>query len=306
MNTVGNSKFISDGKSNARSRLIKAATKGIENLESYELKPQGVFGSEAKIICGAVTIDSKELDLEFTVNFDDNMEANEAEIIVYNLSKDTISKITNKSKISIEAGYKGDTGVIFIGYVTKVKTRHEDTDKVTTITCLDDIADHTISEITYGANTPASYILKDLLNKTGLPIKVFNMRYDHTYEDEQKVDGDLMDKIKKFSEVCGVSTYVKNGQIYSRHISECDDIYFELSEDTGLLGTPEEFEEENTVKEDTKEIVRGYNCESLLQHRFAAGGKVKLTSREANGTYRICSGKHTFNESECKSEIKMY
>lgn len=304
---MNNSKVISEGTNNkTRSRLIKAATKGIENLESYETKPQGVFGSEATITCGAVTVKSSELDFEFTVKFDDDMEANEAEIIIYNLSKNTISKFTNKSKITIEAGYKGDTGLIFSGYVTKVRTKHEEADKVTTITCIDDIADHTISEITYGANTKASYILKDLLNKTGTPIAVFNMRYDHTYEDEQKVDGDLMDKIKQFSEVCGVSTYVKNGKIYSRHISECDDIYFELNEDTGLIGSPEEFEEEKTVKEDTKIVINGYECECLLQHRFAAGGKVALKSREVDGTYRICSGEHIFNESECKSKIKMY
>ncbi len=300
------SRIIVNGNlDNAKSRLIKAMTQGIENLEGYETKPNGVFDFEAKIICGAVTLLSNELDFEFTVQFDDDMEANETEIVVYNLSQNTIKQLKKDSKISIEAGYKGDTGVVFNGYITRVKTKREEADKVTTIKCLDDIAEHDISETTFAAGTKASTILKTLLNKTGLTVKVFNMRRDHTYDSEQKVDGDLMENIKKFSEVCGVSTYIKNGVIYSRHIKEGDNIYFELTEETGLIGSPEEFEEEVTA-EDFTETINGYECESLFQHRFAAGGIVKLKSLEANGEYRICSGTHTFNSSEAISKIKMY
>ena len=258
------------------------------------------------------------MDIEFTVNFDDDMEANEAEIIIYNLSDNTINQFKNKSKISIEAGYKGDTGVIFSGYITKVRTKREQADRITTIKCIDDVAEHTISEITYAAGTKASYILKDLLKKTGTPIAVFNMRRDWTYENEQKVDGDLMNNINKFSEVCGVSTYIKNGKIYSRHIKEGDNLYFNLSEETGLIGTPEEFEEEKSLvmqeadvengkkRVDYSETIKGYDCESLLQHRFSAGGIINLKSQNANGEFRICSGEHIFNESECVSKIKIY
>ena len=165
---MNNSRFIADGQfSNARSRLIKAVQKGVDGLESFELKPQGVFGSEAKIVCGAVTLKSSELDLEFTVKFDDDMEQNEAEIIVYNLSKNTISQLKQNSKISIEAGYKGDTGIVFSGYVKSVKNERDSADKFTTIKCIDDIADHTISEVTFAAGSKASYILKESLKKTG-------------------------------------------------------------------------------------------------------------------------------------------
>lgn len=303
---MNKSRLISDGRiDNPKSRLIKSVTKGLKSLESFELKPQGVFGSEAKIISGGVTLKSSELDFEFNVKFDDDMEANEAEIIVYNLSQNTIKQLKKDSEISIEAGYKGDTGIVFSGYITKVKSKWEEADKVTTIKCIDDIATHTISEITFAAGTKASYILKTLLNKTGTPIAVFNMRRDHTYKDEQKVDGDLMENIKKYSEVCGVSTYVNKGKIYSRHIKEGDNLYFELSEETGLIGSPEEFEEELSA-EDFTEVINGYECESLFQHRYAAGGIVKLKSLDANGEYRICSGEHRFNPDECISKIKMY
>lgn len=303
---MSSSRLITNGNySKHTSRLIKSVEKGIEDLKSYEIKPQGVFGSEAKIICGDVTLKSDELDFEFTVKFDDDMEANEAEIIVYNLTKSTIQKFKSKSKISIQAGYKGDTGVIFSGYVTKVHTKQEDSDKTTTIKAIDDVEEHTISETTYAAGTKASYILKDLLNKTGTPIAVFKMRRDHTYEDEQKVDGDLMENIKTYSEVCGVSTYVKNGKIYSRYIKEGDNISFTVSEEKGMIGSPQEYEEELTA-EDYTDTIKGYEVDMLLQHRMCAAAIVTLKSLEANGTYRVCSGEHTFNESEAKTHIKMY
>ena len=315
---MNRSQFLSNGNSNAKSRLLKAVKQGIDSLESYEIKPQGNFGSEAKVICGAVTINSNDLDLEFTVKFDDDMQPNDAEIIIYNLSKNTRNQLKKGEKISIIAGYKGDTGLVFSGYISKPKSKTENADVVTTIKCIDDVADHNITEITFAAGTKASAILKKLLEKTGTPIAVFKMRRDWTYADEEKVDGDLMENIKKYSDVCGVSTYIKNGQIYSRYITEGDNTHFELSADTGLIGSPEEFEEEKslvmqeadeekgTSKVDYSETIKGYECEMTLQHRMSAGAIVNLKSLEANGTYRVCSGEHRFNNNESITKIKMY
>lgn len=299
------SKFISEGKSKTASRLVKSVEVGLEQLKDYTLMPDGVFGSHAKIICGDVTINSEELDLEFTVPFDDDLEPNEAEVTVYNLSPNTVNQIKYRSGISIEAGYKDDTGVVFSGYVDKVTTKLDGADRVTTIKCLDSVSKNTLQERTYKAGTKASYILRDLLKKTGTPIAVFSVRRDWTYKDEQKVDGDLMENIKKFSQVCGVSTYINKGRIYCRYIKEGDNLRFTVSEETGLIGSPEPFEEEVSA-EDYKETIKGYEAEMLFQHRITAGAIVTLKSVFANGTYRVCKGEHRFNPDECITKIKMY
>lgn len=63
------SRFIKNGENKHASRLVKAM-EDFKNLpESYTKKPDGVFGACAKVKCGNVTIDSKELDLEFQVPF---------------------------------------------------------------------------------------------------------------------------------------------------------------------------------------------------------------------------------------------
>lgn len=266
--------------------------------------PNGVFGSEAKIICGNVTINSNELDFEFNVPFDDDMEPNEAEIVIYNLTNSTIAKFKYKSKLSIEAGYKGDTGVIFNGYISKVHTVTDGPDKVTTIRCLDDMDNKTIESIEYSGGTKASYILKDLLKKTNTPIAVFKTRRDHTYKDSVTVEGDLTENIKRFAEICGISVFVSKGKIYARYIKDGDNLNFTLSEDTGLIGSVEPFEEEVTA-EDFKETVSGYTGECLLQHRMTTAGIINLKSLYANGTYRIRKGEHVFNPNEAITRFEV-
>lgn len=302
---MNESSLVITGRSIKESQLIKAVGTAIDELQDYELKPEGVFGSTATVICGDVKIMSSELDLEFTVDFDDDMEANEAEILVYNLSDNTINQIKHNSRISIEAGFEGDTGLIFSGFVTKVFTKNDGADRVTTIKCIDEIEVNTVAEQTYAEGTKASAILKDLLQMTGTPIAVFSPRRDHTYDSEVKVDGSLTANIKKYSSVCGVSTFVRNGKIYSRYIKQGDNINLTLSEDTGLIGSPAPYEEEITA-ESYSDIVNGYECECIMQHRIAAGVIVNLKSLYANGTFRICSGSHRFNPDECITKMKMY
>ena len=62
----GASKFIKDGENGVRSALVKAFESWTEPVD---IKPNGVFGSVAKITCGSVTLSSDTLDIEFDVPF---------------------------------------------------------------------------------------------------------------------------------------------------------------------------------------------------------------------------------------------
>lgn len=292
-------------KSNSKSSKLVKAMKGWNTGDFFENKPSGVFGSQAVIKCNGATIKSSELDLEFDIPFDDDMEANEAEIIIYNLSNTTLSRLVKGKKISVEAGFKGDTGVIFTGYIEKKETKFEEVDRKTTLKCVDRVSTKTIKEITFKKNTKASTILKTLIGKTGTPIAVFKIKRDYTYKDEQKVDGDLMANIKNYAEVCGISVYVHKGKVYARTLKEGDALNFTVTEDTGLIGSPTEYEEEITAEKYT-DTIKGYEIETLLQHRFTTGGIINIKSRDVNGKYRIRSGKHTFNSGEAVSSVKVY
>lgn len=280
-----------------RSHIISVLEKGLNELESYEDIPNGMFNSKAIIRSGNVTLNSDELDFEFTVPFDDDLEANQVDITIYNLSDNTINNLKRTAEISIEAGYKDDIGVIFKGFIDNVKTGYDDVDKVTTITCWNCVGTETVENITYSENTKASTILKDLISKLKMPIAVFNARRDWSYTDAVTVDGCLREEIKKYAEVCGISVYANNGSIYARYIKDGDNVDFTVNEDTGLIGSPEHYTEEINA-EDYVDEIDGYKCEMLLQHRITTGAIVNLSSRESNGTFRVRKGEHRFGDGE--------
>lgn len=288
-------------KSKAASALVKA----FETWTTpYDIEPEGVYGSIATIRSGQVTISSETLDVDIDVPFDDDMEANEAKIVIYNLSDNTLKQLKKDDEITVEAGYKGDTGVIFSGFISKIKTVFDGADKVTTINALDDIKERKVN-LTFAAGKKASAILKTLLKKTKIPIAVFETRRNFIYTDSQTVDGDLMACIKKYADVCGISVFVSKGKIYARYIKKGDNLNFCVSSETGMIGSPSEFTEEKTVAGKT-ETIEGYEVDMLLQHRMCPAAIVDLKSRTASGQYRVCSGRHRFTSSEAVTSIKMY
>ena len=318
------SKVVFTGTQNShKSRLVKAFQQ-YENLESFTKIPDGVWGSTATINIKAtvssynynIALKSSELDFEFDIPFDDNLEANEGEIVVYNLSNSTIQVLTKiiaerkktdkKESLTIEAGYEGDTGIVFKGYMTKVLTVQEGADKVTTIKVIDDIEAKENYEDSFSGEK-ASAILNKLLNvlkqKTNLTIaKSGNYPRDYTYE-SVSVDEPLESAIKKYSEVCGVSTIISKGNVYCCSLKDIDDVaVFNVSADTGLIGSPSPYTEEISA-EDGSYTIEGVELDLLLQHRLSTGSVINLSSKDYRGKYYVKSGSHTFNQSESITHI---
>lgn len=278
------------------SRMVTAFKKLDEKIDT-EIK--GQFNQTVIIKSGNVTVKNSELDCEFETEFDDDTAANEAEIIIYNLTDKTINQFKHNAKITITAGYGTDTGVIFSGFIVDKETYFEDVDKVTVIRVLDDRnrEEREIENISYSANTKASYILKDLCGRVGLPIAVFKVARDYTYTDEVTVDGDLFDKIKDYAEVCGVSAYICKSKLYVRSLKDGDNTHFKLSAETGLLSVAE-FEKKSKSKEFGEEVIKGFKIECLLQHRIQTASIIELDSKNYKGKFRVKSGEHHYNGSD--------
>lgn len=96
-----------------------------------------LFGRVVKVTIdngsSQTTFDYKDLEIHFEVPFDDDFKPNETKVEIYNLSKDSISKIKKGSTITVQAGYKDDYGVLTIGKVTKVLNNWDGLNKVTAI-----------------------------------------------------------------------------------------------------------------------------------------------------------------------------
>lgn len=287
----------------AKNKKVSNLVTAMKSWNMDTAQPDGQFGRVVKITSNGVTIDNS-LDLEFTVPFDDDTEANEAEIRVYNLTKTTIGRLRPNNEISITAGYKKDTGVIFSGVISTVKTRWSGQDKITTITAIDceNLKERDVDSIAFKAGVKASYILRSLVDRLGLPVACFKIRRDHTYKDAVTVSGGLMSAIKQYAEVCGVSAYINKRKVYVRHLKDGDNLGFTVDADTGLIGSPEEFTEE-IQSEDYTDTVEGIKFKMLLEHRITTASIIRLKSKDYSGTYRVREGEHVCNETDFYTEI---
>lgn len=305
--------IVSENYNKHKSRLIKAIQS--VNLEEYTNIPEGVWDCKAIIECNGISIKSAELDLEFDVPFDDNLEADEGEIIVYNLSNTTKNAWTVGSTITIKAGYNNDIGTIFVGTIQKVNTKSDGADKATTIKIKDDIVKATITEMvsagklegTY-SKASASTILSDLLKAEGSTYEFPTPPHDYNYENDVTLNGELESEIKKYAEVCGVSVFKIDGTLYAVNISgEGTDLIsgepFELNEETGLIGSPEPFEE-TIATEGYEDTYKGVEAEMLLNHTIKVTRQVRLKSEQHNGIYAVKSGHHSFDGTTCVTKIK--
>lgn len=298
--------FVINGKGGRNSQVIEAMRR-LESeivLDTEQADTSGLYGHRVLIQTGDVTISNDELDCEFEIPFDDDTEADEAEILVYNLSDLTIQNIKKGNPITVTAGYGSDTGVICNGFISKARSYYSGEDRVTEIHAMDkpDQVDQELKSISYAGGTPASRILQDLVGMTGLPVAVFAPKRDHIYKDKATVDGGLMENIRKYAAVCGVSAYICKGQIYVRHILDGDGLDFMLSSDTGLLELSE-FEEEQTA-EDFKDTVHGYEITMLLQHRVTTASLIHLQSRNVSGMYRVREGSHVYDGTDFLTKVK--
>ena len=236
-------KLIKNESGNKRSRLIKAWQ--LLNNETYPFQPEGTWDSKAKITIftknDVLTISSSNFDVEFAIPFDDNLEANEGEVIIYNLDDYTLGQIPHKCKIVIEAGYRDDTGVIFNGYVVKKSSPWEGADRVTTLRVIDDIEKESVNK-SFDAGTSSKTILEDLIGCVNRPIKYKDIAYWVIYENGVTIDNTLEAALRQYSNECNVSTFLSKGNLYCCSLDRLPiDVspIITVSSETGLLSWEE-------------------------------------------------------------------
>lgn len=277
------------------------------------------FGQVAQLnISNEIVIRSAELTLDFEVKFDDDVNPNESTIEVYNLSSSTISKITRNDKVTLSAGYKSDgSGVILSSRVSSVRTRRESVDKVTLINVIDgpDLDGIRLPEQaettgtgkkkkvkftrkkTYGKNVRASHIIRDLASLLGVAIGKIKLVKDITYAKGYTVSGKVVEELEKLAKSCGVSFFINKQRLYICSLAEAaSSTTFELSSDTGMIGSPEPYENDKE---------KGYKVKMLLQYRITTASLITIKSRTANGKFRVRRGKHIRKGTDHITEIEV-
>ena len=256
------------------------------------------FLRSTQVRIGSMIFKTPDLYIEFTVPFDDDLEPNESEIKIWNLSRDTINRMKRNDQVSITAGYRGDTGVILTGRLSYVKTLREGAESVTYIYVLDgsDLTEKKAVQKAYKKGVKADTVMKDLLKQLKLPIALYKLPKNPAYKEGLSVDGNLIDTIKQVAEECGAYVFINKGRVFVGALNTGQDLKFTLSAETGLIESPEQFEEEES---------KGWRIRSLLQHRITTASIIRLESRMVKGTFRVRKGSHTSSGDDFVTEMEV-
>ncbi|OES45224.1 phage protein [Domibacillus iocasae] len=258
------------------------------------------FGRYCKVAIDTLSLDSDMLTHEFEVPFDNDTEPNESTISIYNLKKDTINRIKQTKKLVLSAGYKGDIGTILNGHVSTVITDASGADRATKITVLDSTPldnAKTVSK-TFKANIKADQIIKDLAALLKLNLHVLNLPNNKTYKTGFTAEGEIMNIIRDVARSSGASFYINKQKIVIRPIHVGDPVQFILKPETGLIGSPEYFEDELNGQR-----FKGYKIRCQLQPRITTASIIRVESKVFKGRLYVRNGVHRWSNSDFITEM---
>jgi len=260
-----------------------------------------LFKRYVEVVTGNLKFNNTDLDIEFEVPFDDDLEPNISEVTIYNLSESTRNKLKRGETISINAGYVEDKGLILNGRINSISTTPLGADRATVIKVLDTYPFNVKKTLqrSYKGKIKADAILKDLTKALGLKVAILKLPTNKVYDKGFSINGEIFKKIQDVANDCGASAYISRQQTYIRPITEGDNHRFILSPDTGLIGSPEYFENERKGV-----IVKGYKAKSLLEHRMNTASIIELQSIVTKSKVRVKKGKHICKGNSFYTEVE--
>lgn len=294
-----------------RSEIGSRLALAFRDLADSAAEPdEGLYGQIRRVTVGSLMLSTDAgFDIEFSIPFDDDPEINESTVEIFNLNRTDVQQITPGAPIIVEAGYANDSyGQILNGKVVSVRNYWDGLDHITEITCNDynGTADTEVKDMSFPPGMAASQILRELVNLLGIPVAVFQVPEDHTYEQAVKIDGSVMDAVRKYAKACSVSAWINRSSLYVCPLSQAiSDGYVDLSAATGLLSVEEWQETEKSEDPDGEDkIINGITTKMLLQHRVYTGCTVVLNSRNVSGQFKVREGSHSAEGTEMTTTVK--
>ena len=253
------------------------------------------------------SLGDNQLEIEFDIPFSDSKEPDVSEVVIYNLSNETIEDIKRDGYIYVNAGYKhlNNKGNILTGEIEDIVTEWQGVDKVTKITVTDGAKSWRTAELTktYQEGTQASFIMRDLCNVMGYEIVAIEPVEDITYKLGKTIRGSASKSLEQLAADTKSKLFVNKNRVVIRGENIGYVTGFVLNSDSGLVGSPtlnkdESGDKTNSVdkkksKKKNKETKKTWTVVSLLNPQLETDSIIKVESRLLNGTFRVVSGRHT-------------
>jgi len=244
-----------------------------------------------------------DLRCTWAITADLERKPNAATIEIYNLSPNTLQKLAQLGRVTLEAGYEDEsTAVIFKGNVLEVITKQKGGDSVTELRCSDGGLATQLGfiSVSYQKNTPwltvANDVLTAVVDNTGLGAdgsrdtlaRISASPYTRGFS----ASGSALSVLDTVLAKAGHQMSIQNGDIQIVAIGRgiTSDI-IELSPTSGLIGSPDFAGAlalgAKRAQSTEKSKVGWLKVEALCQYRIRPGQTIFLTSNGHSGNF-IC------------------
>lgn len=240
------------------------------------------------------------LDIAFKVETNTKQAPNKATVRVWNLNPDhrnQLQKHTGRSKskktivVELHAGYADGIGIIFRGDVHEVKTSRDGADFVTEVSGTDGgyLYGTSVVSGSFAPGTRIVDVMRQCLKALGIgegnlkrfekKIKIKNL--GTTFPEGYAVSGSAEKAFSNLVQSCDLRWSIQKGVLQLQETDQPVTIdAFELSADSGLIGTP-------VAEVDTRTKRMFVRAKTLMLHRLVAGNAVQIKSEVFNGSYEI-------------------
>lgn len=234
----------------------------------------------------------EDLRVVFKVKKSRGNKPNTAEITVYNLAESSRSIMKSKgSRIVLQAGYATTMGTVFFGDSLRIDHRHEGATWVTKIVASDGGRSHQHARVreSFTGKVDAGKAVGRLAEAMGLgggTGLVQQLAGIKAFEHGWTAHGRAAAEMTRLLGAMGYEWSAQDGELVVTRAGEAQPDVVQLDEDHGLIGTPEH---SDATKAGRPVVLK---VRSLIRHGLRPGCKVRLLSRQFNGTYHLLSVDH--------------
>lgn len=271
-----------------------------KQLQVYET----MFGRKYRIMVfdeNGEGIDVSEMHVIFALSKTITLDNSVSIVTIYNLNADTEGKLVEKAhRITIEAGYEGNCGLIFDGDIIQpIRYKENGTDYRLDLISMDGdrFLNQGFSAFTMTRGQTKRQVVEQIANTAKNPAKLGSISdsYNGTkYIRGKVVFGMAKDYLKQLATTEDSYFYMENGTVNLVSLSDYpEDEIIKLDSTSGLIGSPQQTEDGVTFKcliNPRIKINKTVNIDnSLIVERQYSDGSEQGRILDQDGTYRIIS-----------------
>lgn len=216
-------------------------------------------------------LDLSQLRITFEVTKTDNETPNHAQIKIYNLNKDTENQIINEfTRITLQAGYEENFGVIFDGEIVQSKRGRDngvDSYVVVDASDGDSAYNYAIINTTLSAGSSQNDYINAVVSSMGID-KGYTAPSNKTLPRAKVMYGSARNIIRKSAQTNGQNWNIQNGKL--QLLGKADVLPYQgiyLNSKSGLIGGAEQ-------------STKGIKAKALLNPMLHIGAKVIINEED--------------------------